>query len=68
MSRACKPQVLWKWASGADNIHAYLTLATGAVLGGHSLLQIHHTAHTSCLGKDSYLLQVRLLAMFDLEQ
>jgi hypothetical protein len=60
--------VLWKWASGTTNVHVWLTLATGAVLGGHSLLQIHQTAHASRFGKDNYLLQLRLLGTFDLEQ
>jgi len=58
----------WKWASGADDIHVYLSLASGAVLGGHSLLLINRTTHIPHMDKDGYLLQVRLLAIFDVEQ
>jgi hypothetical protein len=66
MWRACKTQVKWNWA--ADDIHVYLGLATGAVLGGHSLLQVHYTARTSHPGKDGYLLQVLSVGTFCFEQ
>jgi hypothetical protein len=68
MRRACRVRLLWRWASGADDIHVYLILATGAVLGGHSLLRIHHTTPASHSGKDGYLLQVRSLGTSNFEQ
>jgi hypothetical protein len=70
MWRAFKTHVAssWKWASGADDIHVYLILAGGAVLGGHSLLLINRTARITHIDKDGYLLQGRLLGAFDFEQ